>query len=43
MKNPGTKFTLFASPTLWLIALNVGAWVYLGLQGIDWMSPSRTT
>ncbi|MEW7849059.1 rhomboid family intramembrane serine protease [Massilia aurea] len=36
----GRRASLLTSPTLWLIVINIGAWVYLGLQGVDWMSPS---
>lgn len=35
-----TKPTLAASPTLWLILINVGAWLFLGLQGLSWTSPT---
>jgi len=37
---PGTRPSFFTSPTFWLILLNIGAWVYLGMNGVDWMSPS---
>jgi rhomboid protease GluP len=37
---PGTRPSLFTTPTFWLILLNIGAWVYLGMNGVDWMSPS---
>mgnify|MGYP000899888580 CR=1 FL=1 len=37
---PGTRPSLFTIPTFWLILLNIGAWVYLGMNGVDWMSPS---
>jgi len=32
--------SFFTSPTLWLILANVGVWVFLGLQGVGWTSPT---
>lgn len=33
---------LRTSPTIWLIALSVGAWLFLGTQGVDLLSPDAT-
>jgi len=37
---PDMQRSAFASPTLWLIVVNVGVWLYLGLQGVGWISPA---
>ncbi|WP_313169057.1 rhomboid family intramembrane serine protease [Massilia oculi] len=35
-----TNPTIVASPTLWLILINVGVWLFLGLRGVSWTSPT---
>jgi len=40
LTTPGRRPRLFTSPTLWLVLMNIGAWVYLGMHGVDWMSPN---
>ena len=32
--------TIIASPTPWLILINVGVWLFLGLRGVSWTSPT---
>lgn len=32
--------SILASPTLWLILINAAVWLFLGLQGVSWTSPT---
>ena len=40
LTNPGRRPALLATPTFWLILINLGVWVFLGLRGVDWITPA---
>jgi rhomboid protease GluP len=40
LTKPGANPPLFATPTFWLVLINLGVWVFLGMQGVNWITPA---